>query len=124
MRLSILVDVEPSIENRLKVIFGSPVSTSCSPTLHRILSIPLTSSTPLAKMPDKIIFYDLVPSKGSKLFYSPNTMKTRLSLLHKGVPFETRAVTYIDTLGELKQRTGFERVFCTSAQKSVYIRKR
>ncbi|GAA5841152.1 hypothetical protein JCM5353_008980 [Sporobolomyces roseus] len=62
-------------------------------------------------MPDKIIFYDLVPSKGSKLFYSPNTMKTRLSLLHKGVPFETRAVTYIDTLGELKQRTGFERVF-------------
>ncbi|GAA5887211.1 hypothetical protein JCM16303_007378 [Sporobolomyces ruberrimus] len=63
-------------------------------------------------MSKPIIFYDLVPKAGSKLFYSPNTMKTRLSLVHKGVDFETRAVTYADTRGELKERTGFDRVFC------------
>ncbi|GAA5906163.1 glutathione S-transferase family protein [Sporobolomyces salmoneus] len=59
-----------------------------------------------------IIFYDLVPSSSSRLFYSPNTMKTRLSLAHKGVPFETKAVTYNDTRTWLKDKTGFERVFC------------
>ncbi|GAA5994133.1 hypothetical protein JCM5350_000575 [Sporobolomyces pararoseus] len=63
-------------------------------------------------MSKPIIFYDLVPAPGSKLFYSPNTMKTRLSLAHKGVPFETKAVTYSDTRTWLKEKTGFERVFC------------
>ncbi|GAA6009381.1 hypothetical protein JCM11491_004300 [Sporobolomyces phaffii] len=63
-------------------------------------------------MSKPIIFYDLVPAKDSKLFYSPNTMKTRLSLLHKGVAFETKAVTYTDTRGWLKDKTGFARVFC------------
>ncbi|GAA5946490.1 hypothetical protein JCM3765_000265 [Sporobolomyces pararoseus] len=63
-------------------------------------------------MSKPIIFYDLVPAPDSKLFYSPNTMKTRLSLAHKGVPFETKAVTYSDTRTWLKEKTGFERVFC------------
>ncbi|GAA6062708.1 hypothetical protein JCM10212_002259 [Sporobolomyces blumeae] len=62
-------------------------------------------------MPGKVIFYDLVPRKGSKLFYSPNTMKTRLSLLHKGVDFETVPVTYTDLRTTLKEKTGFDRVF-------------
>ncbi|GAA5839813.1 hypothetical protein JCM11251_001222 [Rhodosporidiobolus azoricus] len=46
-------------------------------------------------MSDKIVFFDLVGAHGGP-FYSPNTWKTRLSLLHKGVEFEEREVTYMD----------------------------
>ncbi|GAA5887244.1 hypothetical protein JCM6882_002461 [Rhodosporidiobolus microsporus] len=52
-------------------------------------------------MSDKLIFYDLVGVHGGP-FYSPNTWKTRLSLLHKEVEFEEREVTYM----ELKEFAG------------------
>lgn len=55
---------------------------------------------------DQIIkFYDLVPSIDSNIFFSPNTWKTRLCLLHKGVKFETVPTTLLDFRGILSQRS-------------------
>jgi hypothetical protein len=53
-----------------------------------------------------IKFYDLVPSRASRCFFSPNTWKTRLSLLHKNVPFETIPVTLADIRQDLIRRSG------------------
>lgn len=78
----------------------------------RFAAVPTLTQLSSTRMTQPIIFYDLVPASGSKLFYSPNTIKTRLSLAHKGVAFETKAVTYSDTRTWLKDKTGFERVFC------------
>lgn len=50
---------------------------------------------------EPVIFYDLVSHPGSAL-WSPNTWKTRLSLLHKGVPFVTREVTFTQLRAKAK----------------------
>lgn len=55
-----------------------------------------------------IILYELIGTE-SKRYYSPNTYKTRLSLLHKGVSFETREVTYHDLRYNLAKRLGMKR---------------
>jgi hypothetical protein len=52
-----------------------------------------------------IKFYDLVPSSNSTRYFSPNPWKTRMSLLHKGVPFETIPVTLIDIRRDLASRS-------------------
>ena len=56
-------------------------------------------------MEQPIKFYDIVPSVGSKHYFSPNTWKTRLGLLHKGVQFETIPATLMDFRGDLSQRS-------------------
>lgn len=48
-----------------------------------------------------IKFYELIPSLNSTCFFSPNTWKTRMGLLHKGVQFETVPVTLIDVRHDL-----------------------
>lgn len=55
-----------------------------------------------------IYLYELIGRESGR-YYSPNTYKTRLSLLHKRVPFETREVTYHDLRYDLAQRMGVER---------------
>ncbi|KAJ8295794.1 Beta-etherase [Rhodotorula toruloides] len=55
----------------------------------------------------RIIFYDLVAEHGGP-FFSPNTLKTRFSLLHKGVDFEEREVTFME-LREMGPKMGLER---------------
>ncbi|GAA6034894.1 hypothetical protein JCM8097_009355 [Rhodosporidiobolus ruineniae] len=57
-----------------------------------------------------LVFYDLVGAHGGA-FWSPNTWKTRLSLLHKGVDFEEREVTYMD-LKELASEIGVAQPTC------------
>jgi glutathione S-transferase len=52
-----------------------------------------------------IKFYDLVPSSNSVRYFSPNTWKTRMGFLHKGVPFETIPVTFLDVRGDLSTRS-------------------
>ncbi|CAF0765493.1 unnamed protein product [Adineta steineri] len=52
-----------------------------------------------------IKFYELVSSLNSKCFFSPNTWKTRMCLLHKGVQFETIPVTLLDVRGDLAHRS-------------------
>lgn len=54
-----------------------------------------------------IIFYDLVTRAGGAI-WSPNTWKTRLSLLHKGVDFETRELTITELRG-MASRWGVKR---------------
>ncbi|GJN87242.1 hypothetical protein Rhopal_000187-T1 [Rhodotorula paludigena] len=61
----------------------------------------------MAAAPSRLIFYDLVGHHGGP-FYSPNTWKTRLSLLAKGVEFDEREVTYLE-LREMAPRIGVER---------------
>ncbi|GAA5909436.1 hypothetical protein JCM5296_000570 [Sporobolomyces johnsonii] len=58
-------------------------------------------------MASPIILYDLVPRPGGT-FLTPNPPKTRFSLLHKGVAFETREVTWMG-LKALGKRMGVER---------------
>ena len=53
-----------------------------------------------------IKFYDLVPTRASRCYFSPNTWKTRLSLLLKKVPFETIPVTLTDIQQDLTRRSG------------------
>jgi glutathione S-transferase len=52
-----------------------------------------------------IKFYDLIPSTNSTCFFSPNTWKTRMDLLHKGVQFETIPVTLLDVRRDLAARS-------------------
>ncbi|ORY74329.1 glutathione S-transferase [Leucosporidium creatinivorum] len=61
-----------------------------------------------------IIFYDLVTRPGGP-YWSPNTWKTRLSLLHKGVEFETREVTFTE-LRALAPRWGVKRAIAPSIE--------
>lgn len=61
-----------------------------------------------ATMTGQVIFYDLVGAPGGPLF-SANTWKTRLSLLHKRVPFQTVELTCMDLRGEVAKRMGKER---------------
>ncbi|BGP14343.1 hypothetical protein JCM10213_004470 [Rhodosporidiobolus nylandii] len=58
-------------------------------------------------MAPKPIFYDLVGVHGGP-FFSPNTWKVRLSLLHKGIDFEERELTYLE-LKEFGPKMGVER---------------
>lgn len=55
-----------------------------------------------------IYLYELIGTE-SKRYYSPNTYKTRLCLLQKGVHFETREVTYHDLRHDLAKRMGVQR---------------
>lgn len=50
-------------------------------------------------------FYELVPSVGSVHFFSPNTWKTRMGLLHKKASFKTIPVTLLDVRGDLSRRS-------------------
>lgn len=52
-----------------------------------------------------IKLYELVPSTNSICYFSPNTWKTRMGFLHKGVPFETVPVTLIDVRRDLATRS-------------------
>ncbi|CAF2753698.1 unnamed protein product [Rotaria sp. Silwood2] len=52
-----------------------------------------------------IKFYDLAPRASSTHYFSPNTWKTRMSLLHKGVKFETISATLLDFRGDLARRS-------------------
>ncbi|CAF3345068.1 unnamed protein product [Rotaria socialis] len=52
-----------------------------------------------------IKFYELAPSVGSTHYFSPNTWKTRMGLLHKGVKFETIPATLLDFRGDLARRS-------------------
>ncbi|CEQ41920.1 SPOSA6832_03682 [Sporobolomyces salmonicolor] len=58
-------------------------------------------------MVSPITLYDLVPQPGGT-FMTPNPPKARFSLLHKGVAFETREVTWMG-LKALGKRMGVER---------------
>ncbi|KAM0754812.1 glutathione S-transferase [Meredithblackwellia eburnea MCA 4105] len=64
-----------------------------------------------------VIFYDLVSVPGGT-FFSPNTYKARLSLLHKGVPFTTREVTYNDLRTHLKERFGVKKLIVPTIELS------
>lgn len=55
------------------------------------------------------ILYDLVHTVNGTASFSPHPWKARCSLLHKGVPFETRPITYADLQGWVKAKTGIER---------------
>ncbi|GAA98752.1 uncharacterized protein L969DRAFT_95075 [Mixia osmundae IAM 14324] len=58
---------------------------------------------------ERVKFYDLVVEPG-RTFYSANTWKTRLSLLHKNVPFDVIEVTPMMLQSdEFRQRTGSAR---------------
>ncbi|CAF3658817.1 unnamed protein product [Rotaria sp. Silwood1] len=52
-----------------------------------------------------IKFYDLAPSTSSTHYFSPNTWKTRMGLLHKGVEFETIPATLLDFRRDLARRS-------------------
>lgn len=73
---------------------------------HLARSLSLTD-TPAMAQQQRIIFYDLVAEHGGP-FFSPNTLKTRFSLLHKGVDFEEREVTFME-LREMGPKMGLER---------------
>lgn len=64
----------------------------------------------------KIIFYDLVAEHGGP-YFSPNTLKTRFSLLHKGVDFDEREVTFME-LREMGPKMGLERAISAPAAPS------
>ncbi|UJR34574.1 hypothetical protein I4U23_027350 [Adineta vaga] len=57
-----------------------------------------------------IKFYELVPSVNSKCYFSPNTWKTRMGFLHKGVEFETIPVTLIDVRRDLAVRSNLPNI--------------
>jgi glutathione S-transferase len=52
-----------------------------------------------------IKFYESVPSSNSTCYISPNTWKTRMGFLHKGVQFETIPVTLLDVRHDLATRS-------------------
>ncbi|TPX69342.1 hypothetical protein SpCBS45565_g02586 [Spizellomyces sp. 'palustris'] len=58
-----------------------------------------------------IKFYDLTadPTKSTR-FFSPNTWKTRMALLHKQVKFETVPVTLLDIRGPIAKRSGLPNI--------------
>lgn len=58
-----------------------------------------------------IILHDLVGQKGlNQPLFSPNTTRARLCLLHKGVSFETKEITYHDLrFGGWKERLGVQK---------------
>lgn len=60
-----------------------------------------------------LIFYELVTAHGPEgHLIAANTAKTRLSLLHKGVPFECKELT-IGELRALSNSKGIERLLGT-----------
>ena len=54
----------------------------------------------------KIKLYDLAPSPDSNRYYSPTAWKTRFGLLHKGVPFETVGIDFLQLRGDIATRSG------------------
>jgi glutathione S-transferase len=58
-----------------------------------------------------IKLYDLIPSANSRRFFSPNTWKTRMDLLHKAVPFETVPVTLLDVRRDLANRANDDAIY-------------
>lgn len=58
-----------------------------------------------------IKFYDLIPAPGSVRYFAPNPWKTRMGLLHKGVPFETVSVTLIDLRRDIAARSNEPNIY-------------
>lgn len=58
-----------------------------------------------------VILHDLVAQAGVNApFFSPATVRARLALLHKGVEFQTKEITYHDLRFEgWKERLGVEK---------------
>ena len=51
--------------------------------------------------------YELVSAVGAgNPYFSPHTIKARLSFIHKGVPFETKEVTFKEIRTTLAERLG------------------
>lgn len=72
------------------------------------------------------ILYDLVPNHttpGGAPWFSPATIRARLALLTKGVPFETKDITYHDlrfiytSLLGVEKATGVFPLLCNSSER-------
>lgn len=62
-------------------------------------------------MTDRIILYDLVPDHQGP-YFSPNTWKARLALLHYNLDFDVRDLTY-SQLKQYANRQGRDRAIST-----------